>query len=89
MRWIIAYDVTRDLDRERVAARLSQHGLRLQQSVFQVEHDDAEALVGGLAGLIDLDRDTVQAFRQCEACEQRQHGIGQTGPSLRERWWVA
>lgn len=88
-RWLVAYDMSRDLDRERVAAHLLQRGIRKQRSVFEVDVEEVGAMLADLGDLIDLDRDVVEAFRQCRACSREARGIGQTGPSLRLRWWVA
>lgn len=89
MRWVVAYDVGGNLPRERVAARLLRDGLRLQRSVFQVQSLRPQALIEELGGHLDLNLDVVQMFRQCRACEDASIGIGQFGPSLQERWWVA
>lgn len=89
MRYVVAYDISDDLDRERTAARLLSHGVRLQRSVFEVETRQLGALLDDVGGMVNLDRDVVQAFRQCKACEDASRGIGQTGPSLQLRWWIA
>ena len=89
MRYIVAYDISDNLDRERTAARLLGNGVRIQRSVFEIETRDVGTLLEGIGDLVDLDRDVVQAFRQCKACRDASLGIGQTGPSLQLRWWVA
>ena len=88
-RWIVAYDVSRDRDRTRTAARLLGQGVRLQRSVFEVLVDDPTSLLDELAGLIRPDLDVVQAFRQCETCGAQQLGAGQVSASMREHWWLA
>jgi CRISPR-associated endonuclease Cas2 len=89
LRYIVAYDISDDLDRERVAARLLSHGVRLQRSVFEIDTSDIDALLDELGLFIDLNRDVVQAFRQCQPCLKLTRGLGQTGATLRRRWWVA
>jgi CRISPR-associated endonuclease Cas2 len=89
MRWVVAYDVSGNLPRERVAARLLRDGLRLQRSVFQVQSVQPEVLIDEISAHMDLNLDVVQMFRQCRACEGASLGLGQFGPSLQERWWVA
>jgi CRISPR-associated endonuclease Cas2 len=89
MRWMVAYDVSGNVPRERVAARLLTGGLRLQRSVFQVETSDPERLLDEVSSHLDLDRDVIQLFRQCRKCEQNVLSAGQYGPALQERWWVA
>ena len=89
MEWIVAYDISGNLDRERVAARLLSVGVRLQRSVYQVEVDDVGGLLADLSAMIDLGQDVIQAFRQCRSCEPAAVAEGQTGPSMRQHWWVA
>jgi CRISPR-associated endonuclease Cas2 len=89
MRWIVAYDVSGNLPRERVAVHLQRSGVRLQRSVFQVESVTSKTLLSELAEHLDLNVDVVQMFRQCRSCEQESASIGQYGPVLQERWWVA
>ena len=86
MRWVVAYDVSGNLPRERVAARLLRDGLRLQRSVFQVQSVRPEVLIDEISAHMDLHLDVVQMFRQCGACEGASLGLGQFGPSLQERW---
>lgn len=88
-RWIVAYDISHNRDRGRAAARLLSVGVRLQRSVFEVLSDHPEQLLDELGECIQLEQDVVQAFRQCEACSQRQLGIGQVATSMRQAWWVA
>lgn len=87
--WIVAYDISRDRDRERVAALLLSSGVRLQRSVFEVDTDEATQLLDECAKLIRVEIDVIQAFRQCQACADSLIGVGQTSPSMREAWWVA
>lgn len=87
--WIVAYDISRDRDRERVAATLLGSGVRLQRSVFEVSTDDAQQLLEDCSKLIRVEIDVIQAFRQCQACADLLIGVGQTSPSMREAWWVA
>ena len=87
--WIVAYDISRDRDREQAAARLLARGVRLQRSVFQVVTSDATSLLEELSDLIDVNNDVVQAFRQCESCANEELGHGQRVPGMRTAWWVA
>ena len=89
MEWIVAYDISGNLDRERVAARLLSVGVRIQRSVYQVDVDDVDGLLADLSAMIDLDQDVLQAFRQCRPCGQAAVAEGQTGPSMQRHWWVA
>lgn len=87
--WIVAYDISNDRDRERVAAQLLARGVRLQRSVFQVVTDDPTALLDELTQLIRVDVDVIQAFRQCGSCAADELGVGQVAASMREPWWIA
>lgn len=87
--WIVAYDISRDRDREQAAARLLAQGVRLQRSVFQVVTSDAPSLLEELSDLIDVDNDVVQAFRQCESCAGEELAHGQRVAGMRTAWWVA
>ena len=89
MRWVVAYDVSGNLARERVASRLLRDGLRLQRSVFEVQTVIPETVIKDVAEHMDLNNDVVQFFRQCRACEDAGLGLGQFGPTLQERWWIA
>lgn len=89
MRWVVAYDVSGNLPRERVASRLLRDGLRLQRSVFQVQTVAPQVLIEDVAKHMDLNNDVVQLFRQCRACEEASLGLGQFGPTLQQRWWIA
>lgn len=87
--WIVAYDISNDRQRARVAARLLVAGVRLQRSVFQVVTDEPDALLEELSGMIDVNNDVVQAFRQCAPCADGALGVGQMAASMRAAWWVA
>lgn len=89
MRWVVAYDVSGNLARERVASRLLRDGLRLQRSVFEVQTVIPGTVIKDVAEHMDLNSDVVQFFRQCRACEDASLGLGQFGPTLQERWWIA
>ncbi len=90
MNIVIAYDVSDDRQRFRLAALLSRYGVRLQRSVFECELDEA-ALAGLLeqAGeIVELNHDIVHAFTQCATCLQARKGLGQAPIGLREDYWI-
>ena len=87
--WILAYDISRDRARDRVAARLLAHGVRVQRSVYEVVVPDIAPLMAELTSLVRVDRDVVQAFRQCRTCASQRATIGPCGPTMQQRWWVA
>lgn len=65
MRFVLAYDVSEDRRRARVARRLERAGQRCQGSVFLIEdtEDAVLALVDELARSLDPRTDRVQAWR--------------------------
>ncbi len=64
MHWLIAYDISLNRRRSRVAKQLERAGLRVQKSVFiaELSRDELKKLMGQLGGLIDRETDTVAAW---------------------------
>lgn len=64
MRWIIAYDVSDNRARYRIARRLEQFGFRRQKSVFQGHGvpADIKALLAELAPLVNPETDVLSAW---------------------------
>jgi CRISPR-associated protein Cas2 len=73
MKTIVAYDVSDDGTRAKLAALLGSMGERLQRSVFQCELSDEQlAVVLRRADtLIDHDGDSVHLFAQCTECDPK------------------
>lgn len=67
---VVAYDISDDQRRARVAATIQVWGNRIQRSVYLCTLDPAQLtdLSSRIAGIIDPDTDSVYAFRQCGAC---------------------
>jgi CRISPR-associated protein Cas2 len=67
---VIAYDISEDRRRSRVAATLQAYGDRIQRSVFvaTVEQDTLKEIRERVDGIIDQDTDSVYVFRQCAPC---------------------
>jgi CRISPR-associated endonuclease Cas2 len=89
-RFIVAYDISDDDARAKVAARLLHHGVRQQQSVFacDLEGDTVEQALDNLAKLIDEGSDTLQAFRQCPTCAGSVYARGQVVEPLDALYWI-
>jgi CRISPR-associated protein Cas2 len=89
-RLIVAYDVSDDDNRARLAALLSTIGVRIQRSVFAVDvrEDELEALQKRIATLLDETSDRVEGFRRCEDCEETSFRIGAVPPPIDARWWI-
>ncbi len=87
---IVAYDVSNDDARARVAARLSRCGIRLQRSVFavRVPAEELEHLVEDIAGMIDQNHDVMHLFRQCATCDEGAVELGQAPPDLHVECWI-
>lgn len=64
MTWVIAYDVTVNRTRTKIAKQLESHGIRLQKSVFLVEGPASSVLqlARELADLMDEETDRVCAW---------------------------
>lgn len=88
---IVAYDVSDDDRRARLAALLQSVGDRIQKSVFllQIEPDDLDHLMTTSAGLIAADTDSIYAIRNCAACWSRIQLLGQATPPGKELFWAA
>jgi len=87
---VVAYDVSNDDARARLAALLSRCGVRLQRSVFAVRlnPDDLDRLVEDMRGLIDENHDVLHLFRQCATCDEAAVEIGQAPPDLHVDCWI-
>lgn len=64
MKWVIAYDVREDRQRQRLAKRLEQLGFRRQKSVFEGELSPREVsrLLDELLLLLDPEHDSLTAW---------------------------
>ncbi len=67
---VIAYDISDDRRRARVAAVLQACGDRVQRSVFVcvLETDLLQQVRGRVSEIINPETDSVYVFRQCGAC---------------------
>lgn len=90
MRVVVAYDVSNDGRRARLAAVLATWGDRLQRSVFEcsLSESDLEDLLARIPGIIEPSTDAVHVFRQCLPCTEVQEQIGQAIPMMEDPYWV-
>jgi CRISPR-associated protein Cas2 len=74
MNWVIAYDVSQDRNRVRLAKLLVANGIRIQKSVFLVEatRGQVDNLTQQMARHIDKKTDSVCAWPLAEAWRQQQ-----------------
>ncbi|ACV77648.1 CRISPR-associated endonuclease Cas2 [Nakamurella multipartita] len=87
---IVAYDISEDNRRARLAAVLQAYGDRIQKSVFVLSAD--QPLIDDLhrraRDIIDLDRDSVYFFRQCAPCWESVGVVGQATVAEPQRYWA-
>lgn len=77
--WVVVYDVSDDGIRGRMAALLSGHGRRVQESVFEcrLAADDVPRLAARLQALLERPEEgNVRLYRVCEACFGASLGVG-------------
>jgi CRISPR-associated protein Cas2 len=79
---IIAYDITRDNKRVKVAALLEQYGTRRNKSVFEcmVTESQLKRITTGITKLINPKTDTVLIYRVCLSCYLQSETIGRQTP---------
>ncbi len=91
MTWVIAYDVTADRRRTKIAKLLAAKGIRLQKSVFLVEGQPRQVgrLVRELAVLIDDSTDRICAWPLSEAWNVQQMCFPAEAAPLQEAFVIA
>ncbi len=87
---VIAYDVSEDRRRSRLAAVLQAHGDRIQRSVFlaTIDHETLQEIRDRARGIVDLDVDSVYFFRQCGTCWDAVGILGQATVAEPEYYWA-
>lgn len=75
----VAYDISGNKRRTRLAKLLSRHGERVQKSIFEMDLEEKELtrLVRRIEGLIDLETDSVRVYRIPPAAYLESLWIGQ------------
>ena len=78
MHYTVAYDITDDKRRNRVAKILKDFGIRIQYSVFECDTDRRALLrlQSRLEKVIDLGEDSITFYHLCAACEKQIDRIG-------------
>ncbi|MCG9128635.1 CRISPR-associated endonuclease Cas2 [Candidatus Poribacteria bacterium] len=78
MHYTIAYDITEDKRRNKVAKILKDFGKRVQYSVFECNIDKLSylRLHDRLGKAMDMDEDTITFYHICAACEKQIERIG-------------
>jgi CRISPR-associated protein Cas2 len=87
---VIAYDISEDRRRARLAAVLQAYGDRVQRSVFvcTLEPDLLEDIRNRVAEIINPETDSVYVFRQCAACWEDVGIHGQASVSDEPLFWA-
>jgi CRISPR-associated protein Cas2 len=89
---VIAFDISDDQRRYRVARALESVAVRIQRSVFDGTMEEAVLLRlrSEIEGKIDTETDCVVYFRLCRACAQRRVVVGRryVGEEGEEPWKV-
>ena len=87
---VIAYDISEDRRRSRVAATLQQCGDRVLRSVFVclLDSDQLTELLQRVTDMIDTSTDSVYAFRQCAACWETVGVVGQATVDDDPYYWA-
>jgi CRISPR-associated protein Cas2 len=87
---VIAYDISDDHRRARVAAVLQAYGDRVQRSVFvaTVEDDMLREASDRISQIINPATDSVYVFRQCAACWEAVGIYGQAVVSQKALYWA-
>lgn len=87
---VIAYDISEDRRRARVAAHLQVWGDRLQRSVFlcTLDEEALAELTTRVAEIIDPDTDAVHVMRQCVNCWDDVTALGQASTHDEPYYWA-
>ena len=90
MRYVIAYDISRDDVRSRVAAVLASWGDRIQRSVFECTLDPEELaeVVAQVAAVIDVRTDSIHAVPVCANCQDGRQVLGQASVPSDDPFWI-
>jgi len=80
MRYVIAYDVSENARRARVAKLLESVGERVQGSVFEADLNEKtlSRVQQKLAKVIDAETDGVRFYRLCGECAREVRIVGQS-----------
>ena len=87
---VIAYDISDDRRRARVAAVLQAYGDRIQRSVFVATIDTGQLneVRERISQIINPDTDSVYVFRQCAACWEAVGIHGQATVNGEALYWA-
>lgn len=77
---VVSYDIADDKRRSKVAKKLKDFGVRVQNSVFEciLEQDKIDEMKQVVAHLLD-EEDSVKIYYLCEACKKKINSYGKAG----------
>jgi CRISPR-associated protein Cas2 len=78
MHYVIAYDISEDSKRNRVARFLEGWGRRVQKSVFEcgLGPEDLAEVLAGLREMLDANEDRCHIYGICTECLRRRTVVG-------------
>ncbi|MBI2422766.1 MAG: CRISPR-associated endonuclease Cas2 [Candidatus Hydrogenedentes bacterium] len=88
--WLICYDITAPRRLRSVAKLMTQHGARVQKSVFECWLHDRER--SGLQVKVEAllkQGDSVRYYRLCKDCRQASHDHGGTAVQEITQYYIA
>ncbi len=90
MRYVIAYDITADPRRDRVAKTLEGFGRRIQYSVFECDLAGRELvdLLEELERIVNSAVDQIRLYRLCTACAGEVQTVGPPALALDPDVWI-
>ncbi len=76
--YLVAYDISNNKRRRKLALILGDYGQRVQKSVFEIwlEADTKKRLLKRLKRLLKTDEDSVRLYRLCENCQRKVEVFG-------------
>lgn len=90
MKWVIAYDVSKDRSRRKIARRLKQMGFRRQKSVFEGEAapGNISLLLDELTEFLDCEQDVLTAWPSTENGPARIEHRGHPRANVQREWLI-
>jgi len=88
--YVITYDIADDRRRLRLAERLLDFGIRVQESVFEALLDEPGLtdVRAEIARITDDQEDSVRIYAICESCRPRSEIHGRGEPTERARVFI-
>lgn len=82
MRVVVAYDISNDMSRQKIALLLEAVLTRVQYSVFEGEAPESviSESVRKALPLLDTKTDSIRVYRLCAACAPRVDVYGRSAP---------